>query len=380
MKLPFELGVKLLYRLLLPGFIFTLGLSPFIFSILDWINWPESHVYFLLATVIVAGWLILILDMPIYMAFEGRRYWFSSLRKCLVKCETKRLENLDKNSKLSVIEEIEAREEQLKSETDQVKKKELQQQIDRDERKYLEALFDIRNFPMNDKGEYRATFPTRLGNLIDAFENYSERVYGMDTVFYWPRLWLKLDKDVKEDIDNRQAIADSTIYVAFVCYVNAAIWIVFGLLASLNTLILWARPEPVFIVRHTLFEHLPRWWLVSLISLAFFLAGFLLYRLSFRLHAQFGEVFKSVFDVFHEQINVSKVMADIADYANDYSFLLLPPKQRFKMARSYLQFGLIRCPCCRKRIAAAAMKDHLAGHQRLVTTVQNSTGDITDGN
>jgi len=424
MKLPFELGVKLLFRLLLPGFILTLGLSPFIFFILDWINWPESHVYFLLAIMILSGWLTLILDMPIYMFLEGRRYWFPPLRKYLVKCERQRLERLRDRSALYVLEHIEDREAQLEplkdqlktrqkhadvekkkylvetnpltretlrrqidadrnnylAETEHLKVEEREQQIYIDERKYLEALFDIRNFPMNDEGEHRATFPTRLGNLIDAYEDYPQRVYGLDSVFYWPRLWLKLDKDLKEDIDGRQAVADSTVYVVFACYVSAAIWVVFALLGSINSLILQASGMPVFTVRHTLFEHLPPLWMVWVIAAIFFSIGFGLYRLSLRLHAQFGEIFKSVFDVFHDQIDVSQVMGQIAELADDYSFLTLPQKRRFQVARSYLQFGLIRCPSCSERVAAAMIKGHLAEHRRMTTTIQNSVGGTTNGN
>jgi hypothetical protein len=364
MKLPFDFGIKLLFRLLLPGLVLTLGLAPFIFFILDWVNWPESHLYVLVITVIVAGWLVLVLDMQIYMFFEGRRFWRPWMKKYFLSCETRRLEKLQKSAALSVLENIERREEELKAETDLVKLSELQQKIQVDRGTYLEALFDIKNFAMDDHGEYQAKFPTRLGNLIESYEDYSKRVYGMDSVFYWSRLWLKLDKDLREEIDGRQAVADSTVYVAFVCFINALIWIVYAAAVTINGVILSVAQKPILTVKYTLFQHLPPWWSSWLIALAFLFAGLSLYRLSLRLHAQFGEVFKSVFDVFHDQINVSRVMGEIADYANDYSFLTLPLKERLEVTRRYLRFGLIRCSHsgCGKRIPAAEMKDHLKTH------------------
>jgi hypothetical protein len=265
---------------------------------------------------------------------------------------------------MSVLYEIEKADKQIETEQDAYKRKKLQQALDAADNDLIEGYFDLRNFRVDDKGNHSARFPTRLGNLIDAYEHYPERVYGMESVFYWPRLWLRLDKDLKEDIDGRQALADSTVYVSFACFFNAAVWLVFTLLYVLNALVLRWNGGPLLTSRHTLFEHLPRWWALLLIMSGFLLAGFLVYWTSLRLHAQFGEIFKSVFDVFHDEITVSGIVGNIADYANDYSFVALPEKQRLEVAWRYLQFGLIRCPRsdCGKRIVPAQMRDHLKSH------------------
>jgi hypothetical protein len=47
--------------------------------------------------------------------------------------------------------------------------------------------------------------------------------YGLDAVFYWYRLWVLLDKDLREEIDNAQAIVDSTVYIAFGFYLSALV-------------------------------------------------------------------------------------------------------------------------------------------------------------
>lgn len=184
MKLPFDFGIKLLFRLILPGFVLTVGLSPVLFFGLDWIQWQESHVYVLIIVIIVSGWLLLVLDMPIYMAFEGRRFWPQRLRKWFVRRERMRLDGLLKRAAISKLESIEAREKELKNNGDQAAVDKAKEQIDSDERDFIEAWFDLRNFGVDLSGEYRANFPTRLGNLISAYEGYSGRFYGMDTMFF----------------------------------------------------------------------------------------------------------------------------------------------------------------------------------------------------
>jgi hypothetical protein len=361
MKLPFEFGAKLLFRLLLPGFVFSLGLSPLLFFGLDWVSWKESHVYLLIIMIVFSGWALLVLDMPIYMLFEGRRFWLPSLRKWMVKSEKERLEKLLARTSLAKLESIEAREDSLEDKTGQEREL-LQEQIECDERDYIEGNFDIRNFALNSQGEYQAKFPTRLGNLIYAYEDYSSRVYGMDTMFYWPRIWLKLPKETQEEIDNRQAITDSTVYVSFACLVGAVLWFIYGSLEIANGLIIWFRGSAVFSTNHTLFEHLPAWWFSWVVGAVFLLLGFFVYRLSLRLHAQFGEVFKAVFDDFHDEINMSAVIGDIAKSAKYASLLTTPRKRQMEVAFGYLQFGLINCPSCGKRVTFGKMNEHRKSH------------------
>lgn len=43
--------------------------------------------------------------------------------------------------------------------------------------------------------------PTRLGNVLRAAEVYSGTVYGMDAVFWWPRLWAVLPDGVQKGIE-----------------------------------------------------------------------------------------------------------------------------------------------------------------------------------
>jgi hypothetical protein len=53
-----------------------------------------------------------------------------------------------------------------------------------------------------------------IGNIIDEYEAYPLSRYGMDSAFYWPRLWLIIDKDVRNEIDGEWAVVDAAVYTA----------------------------------------------------------------------------------------------------------------------------------------------------------------------
>jgi len=74
MKLPVSVGNKLFFRMVLPGIILAAALSRLSQSILQLYGLKISIVYVFPIETILFGWLILTLDMPIYMLFEGRRF------------------------------------------------------------------------------------------------------------------------------------------------------------------------------------------------------------------------------------------------------------------------------------------------------------------
>jgi hypothetical protein len=50
--------------------------------------------------------------------------------------------------------------------------------------------------------------PTRMGNVIRAFEFYSNRQYGIDAIVLWPRLVSKIDKEYAAGIEDTKASFD----------------------------------------------------------------------------------------------------------------------------------------------------------------------------
>src|SRR5215216_3942432 len=75
MKLPFDFGVKLIFRLILPGFLLSLGFLPLLRLVLQLEGWSNKWEYAFVVMVILLGWAIIITDMPIFMLMEGRRFW-----------------------------------------------------------------------------------------------------------------------------------------------------------------------------------------------------------------------------------------------------------------------------------------------------------------
>ncbi len=177
---------------------------------------------------------------------------------------------------------------------------------------------------MNDKGEYHATRPTRLGNLISAYEDYPLRVYGMDSYFYWYRIWVTLNtlnNEMQEQIDSQQAIADSTIYSSFALFCVGLLYAIYAYIKFLD--ICWIKYLPDTSI------------LVGFAFLAF-AGGYCLYRASLHFHAHFGEIFKSLFDVYGDNVSVDKIIKDLADIIDDPELLKLPHRERFKVAWRYL--------------------------------------------
>lgn len=316
MKLPFDLGLKLFFRMLIPGFFLTLGLLPLLYNLWDWAGWKITTEYTLIITVILMGWLISSLDMFIYMLYEGRRYWPGPLRALFHYIEKQRL--------------IEILNAQRRFETT-------------DKRKYLEATVEKRKFPLDAKGKPEAPFPTRLGNTITAYESYPDSRYGIDPVFYWYRIWMGLDKDLKEEVENRSAVADSAVYSSFALFASSLFWLVYAILSNSSVQTLNYLPRPAV-----------AWSVFSF----FLLTGYGTYRTSVFIHNQLGEVFKSVYDLHLKDINVRQVVKQVARITRNPSLLKSSRPEQLLIAWRYLQNYLVKCPICGQFISPPEFENH----------------------
>lgn len=91
--------------------------------------------------------------------------------------------------------------------------------------------------------------PTKLGNILRAAEDYAKSNYGMDVVFWWPRLWLILPETVQQEIEDSQTPMISLINLAtqlvvissagffYLCWQYKGSWGLFAFLAAFITLI-----------------------------------------------------------------------------------------------------------------------------------------------
>lgn len=302
MKLPFSFSLKFVFRLLLPGFLAALSLVPVLHVALLQLNvrFPLEWAFLLLC--VLLGWLFVLLDMPIYMAFEGRRYWPRTLKGYFLSKERKRMLRLE-----SIVRESQA--------------------TDRDQ--YLEASVELRHFPLDDDGAYTAYAPTRIGNLILSYEQYPSRAYGMDSVFYWPRIWLKLEDSQRREIDDQQAIADSAVYS------TAALWFDGTVLLLLASYTLAGGHMP---------DLLPGTSTLAFLSAGCFLTGHFLYRIALQTQAGFGETFKAAFDGYRGSIDAD--VAAILDEIKEQWPAAVPEdarrRQHYHIAWRYLHNFRVR--------------------------------------
>jgi hypothetical protein len=296
MKLPFSFSLKFVFRLLFPGFILAVGFSPLLQTILVSVGVSQWYVVAFILSAILLGWIVMVADMPIYMVIEGRRYWPNSLRKICLDLEQKRLASLT------------------------------QRRLDAKERgdraTMVEMSIERRKFPINDeRGERYAIYPTRLGNLLASYEEYPYLIYGMDSPFYWSRLWLTLDEHIQEDVDSQQALTDSAIYSTVALFCCGLLCIMYLLLQVFN--ISWI-------------SYLPEVRLLVILAFSCFLSGYILYRVSLHLFAQFGEIFKALFDIYHNNVLFEDIVKEVSVITGNKDLLEASDKLKYEVSWRYL--------------------------------------------
>jgi len=236
-------------------------MAPLVHAVLHATGILISIKYLFAFEVVGWGWAIIICDMRIYMLFEGRRYWPGRICRWLVCRQKQRVSKLLQHVNDPKI----------------------------DNRTQLEAAVELACFPFNDNGEPYVEFPTRLGNLIESYETYPNIKYGLDAVFYWYRLWVTLDNDLREEIDNAQAVAGSTVYMAFTFYIAGALMLVYAAAGFL----LNAGSQYFPWLQGIKLPYVPEPHYLTGLALVCFVSGFSIYRLSLPIHSQFGELFNT---------------------------------------------------------------------------------------
>lgn len=348
MKLPLDFGLKLFFRLLLPGFFLTLGLLPLYFGILDLVGLSgQKEVAFVLA-VIVTGWLIVAADMPVYMLLEGRRFWPGALWSRMLRGEERRLGR--------VLAAIEEHFDPAVARTPTV------------ERRYIEAGVDRRSFPLNERGEPTVNLPTRLGNTIAAFETYSDSRYGLEAIFYWPRIWVNLPKELREEIDNQQAMADSAVYSTFALGMGGIAWLMYGVLEAglayagrvLDRLGIERR-----LFGEGIFDFTPPFMACVLIAGVFLSLACVVYRVAIFSNEQYGNVFMAAIDSHVGKVRKEYVDVEaISRHVGSLTEQKIPEAEKLEVARRYLQYFNATIPGVTRTVPIPQVGDTLAKKQR----------------
>jgi len=319
-----------------PGAILAVATMPLVAALLDASGISIKTEYLFPLEAIAWGWLVVVCDMHIYMLFEGRRYWPDRIRQALIRRQRVRLEKL-RNV----------------------------QSNNNDRRRFLEAAVEIGQYPVDDGGDPYVSLPTRLGNIIDGFETYPSVKYGLDAVFYWFRLWVVLDKDLREEIDTAQAIVDSTVYISFTLYIAAILALIYAgfkclikaqwyIKSLLPTLAMLYVPTPSV--------------LCGAAAGCIIISG-LIYRLSLPAHAQFGELFKSIFDQYRSKLSFDDVIDEIGAVIGDPHLGQKTAREKHQMAWRFLRWHKIRDEVTQKNLTVNEWNARNGGKKRKATDV-----------
>ena len=185
--LPAPFSIPVLMNTVLPGILVVVAFYPF--APPDWQkalstdvdkSWLALAVAMLV--VLIAGALVSALNGEFYKIYEGRTAWPKSLSDWAITRQQHRVDRLYRQANA----EREA-----------------------NPQRYDELWYQLRIYPINAKtGDVYATRPTLLGNILAGYEDYPYDRYGMDSVFYWPRLWMVVGhSSLRSDHPRRDAHA-----------------------------------------------------------------------------------------------------------------------------------------------------------------------------
>jgi hypothetical protein len=308
-SLASELGFASLYRIVAPGAVWALLLLPIVNPIVPRvlrIDEPIDLASILLPEILILGILVSLLSSTIYCIYEGRILWPGWLHGKL----TKRMQQ-------------------------RVKKRLAEgDRLDRSSLEYKELWYWLRMFPLDDKGKPTARRPTILGNVLEGYEEYPLRRYGMDSVFYWYRLVPELPESFGKQLDQLWSEADCLMHSSFVGMVMGLVYAVFAIAEAIlgSTVGSWIAVTAG--ARATL-DLIPEWGSSLGWALLCLIGGYTVYRVSLPLHRRNGEYFKAAFDVYRGNI-VGMTKTSPTE------------KKGWRDAWAYLQYMLVWCPRCER--------------------------------
>ncbi len=297
-------GYAFFLRIVLPGMIWAIAMCPMAM-------WLTMHLFggrwsiavavgMLLAVALVLVWVVDLLRSQVYPVYEGRSLWIPWASRKLQARLRRKLESCYRRA---------------------------EQERDRQSSFRQETWYWLRMFPIGPDGKPSVRRPTLLGNVMAAYEDYPLSKYGMDAVFYWYRIWLKLPESVQKEYGLVSAEAQWLVYTSVVLCISAVLYFGYTVLTLLARYF-----ELPFLTVAGLDSALV--WAPGLLVLLSLAGSYLAYRFSINAHRRVGEYFKSIFDDFRSELKV----ASAPEAASE--------KPQYRDAWAYLQYSLKRCPNC----------------------------------
>ncbi|WP_159784183.1 hypothetical protein [Sodalinema gerasimenkoae] len=145
-----------------------------------------------LSAIIASDFIVRQFEFPCLRILEG--YWFAwtnPLRKRLIRYWENYQNQLEQDfSKLDTQKELTADESQ----------------------KLIKLITQLERLPLNVTASHNPDLmPTRLGNILRAYERKPTEKYGLDAIVCWSRLWLLLPDPVKLDLTSARSDLNSAV-------------------------------------------------------------------------------------------------------------------------------------------------------------------------
>lgn len=150
-----------------------------------------------------------------------------------------------------------------------------------------------------------ALLPTRLGNVLFASERYPADRYGIDPIYFWPRLYPLLPERFQVDLEEFLIEHEFPLVVAFEAALAATITGIAVLLSE--------GPPLMFIVCFG----------------GGFIVAFAFYRLSIESAEEFGEQLRTAFDLYRDRL--LEQWPTVADVRNE--------KDAFRQIQDFVVYG-----------------------------------------
>ncbi|HEV2885116.1 MAG TPA: hypothetical protein VGW36_09675 [Pyrinomonadaceae bacterium] len=252
-------------------------------------QWQVLAVSF--CTVLISG-VLYILNTPIIKWYEGypwRNWWFGRLRTTRHKnlYQAREAKSQGTRTLLRAMLALE-KDEQLQSAIRALLKSISINQDNLDWQKTYDDILAKWNRELQvlkaDFPKSTLILPTKLGNVIRAFEDYPDREYGMDAVTIWPRLIAKIDPAYAASVDDAKTSFDFVLNISVLSAVSSLIQVAAGLL--------YRKP---FGSQGELLT-----WLLLIIITAALAVSF--YNLSIRRATEWGETVRGAFDLYRKDL------------------------------------------------------------------------------
>lgn len=314
-----KFGIASIYRMGLSGLILVLLILPIQNALVaDMLKVDEltDFVTIVIPEAIIFGMFITLFRNVIYRVYEGRLLWPARLHDALTARMEHKIQKRLAESRM----------------------------LNTSSTRYRELWFWLRLFPLNEKGDPTAAGPTLIGNILEGYETYPDRRYGMDSIFFWYRLYPTLPEDFMNQADMASAQADTLMFASTSALLTGLIFAVLGGLGLLHD----AFPSLTIIAFTTL---LPSSAAIFTLAVVYLVLFYVFYRMSIPLHRTNGEFYKAAFDLYRNNI---KNVTEISD----------EEKAEWYRTWSYLQYMYVQCKKCKKYFFAEEEKCPHCGKRR----------------